>query len=294
MLAGGASINRDMCGMRQAQGERVGSLEAPRLFVLLADLQHRMRCAPVAQVVITEDFNASVLQASRCGFIGPRRSSLLLGLPLMRSLKVRQFAAVLAHELAHLVCGHGRHRLSPAHRMRQLWSQPGATFRPAAEHRDTALPLARRNEFEADAMAARLTSPRGTAQALTSVTLFGCYLEHHYWPAVHAAARDPGSHPAPLSRFDPTGIQRVPAGQLRQWRDGAMQRPTGVCDTHPCLGDRLEALGQTAEFAPPSPGEGADRLLGDSLGRVERALDLRWCKRFAPSAQRPRVRAGLG
>jgi Zn-dependent protease with chaperone function len=209
----------------------------------------------------------------------------------MKALTLEQFAAVLAHELGHVVCGHGR-TASPQHRIRRLWARIEATFQQTAASDAACLPLARRNEYEADAMAARLTSPRGAAQALTSVTLIGCYLEHRYWPAVYAAAReaaagDPAAGEsaqcelAPISGFHLQAISAVPAEQLRQWQDSALKRRAGVRDTHPSLGDRLEALGESAEFAPPGPGKSADRLLGDALLRIEQALDLRWRKRVA-------------
>jgi Zn-dependent protease with chaperone function len=245
--------------MRQAQGERVGPIEAHRLFELLADLQRSLRAPPVERVVVTAEFNASVMQVSRLGPFGRRRPFLLLGLPLKRSLTVGQFAAVLAHELGHVVCGHGRRQLSAAYRMRQLLAQPGAASRNAANSQEKSGPLARRNEFEADALAAQTTSPRCTAQALTSVTLIGCYLEHRYWPTVHAAARESECGLAPFTHFDPNAIDEVSSARLHEWQDSTLKRQTGVCDTHPSLGERLEALGQPADFSPPTRGEAPAR-----------------------------------
>ena len=264
--------------MRRAEGERVGADDAPRLFELLASLQRRLGAPPVDQVFITAEFNASVMQFSRLGLLGRRRTYLLLGLPLMKALTVKQFAAVLAHELGHVVCGHGR-QLSPARRIRQLWANLDATFQQTSHPDAVSYPLARNNEYEADAMAARMTSPQGAAQALTNVTLIGCYLEQRYWPDVYAAAREPYNDQAPFSRFDPNGISEVSKTLLRQWHASALKRHTGVSDTHPSLGDRLEALGQRAQFKPPAQGAGADRLLGDVLENIERLLDLHWRKR---------------
>src|SRR5207302_1849162 len=51
-------------------------------------------------------------------------------------------------------------------------------------------PLARRNEFEADASSVQLTSADSAAQALTNVSVIGSYLRERYWPAVGARARD--------------------------------------------------------------------------------------------------------
>jgi Zn-dependent protease with chaperone function len=257
---------------RRAQGERVDPVEAPRLFELLCGLLRRLRAPPVDEVVITSEFNASVMQVSRLGLFGRRRTFLLLGLPLMKSLTVEQFAAVLAHELGHLACGHGR--VNPAHRIRRLWARLEATFQQtgsagasSSARRPASFPVARDNEFEADAVAAQLTSPRGAAQALTNVSIIGGYLEQRYWPAVYAAAREsPGCEVAPFSGFTPQAIGGMSAAQLRRWQDSALARQTAVCDTHPSLGDRLEALGESAEFAP---------LPGKTVVRPRRSLSFR-------------------
>jgi len=58
--------------------------------------------------LITDDFNAAVVQIPRLGLLGWYRNTLLIGLPLMKALTRQQLAAVLAHEFGHLAGGHGR------------------------------------------------------------------------------------------------------------------------------------------------------------------------------------------
>ena len=47
-------------------------------------------------------------------------------------------------------------------------------------------PLARANEYEADAISVRLTSSRTVADALTSMEVVGGYLSDFYWPQIDA------------------------------------------------------------------------------------------------------------
>jgi len=49
-----------------------------------------------------------VVQSPREGIVGWPRNYLLIGLPLMKTLSVDQFEAVLAHELGHVARGHGK------------------------------------------------------------------------------------------------------------------------------------------------------------------------------------------
>src|SRR5690606_7671584 len=120
-----------------------------------------------------------------------------------KALTVEQFKAVLAHELGHLAAGHGR--LSGwIYRQRLRWSRLMDAlesvesrglflFRPflrwyAPYFNAFSFPLARANEYEADATSARLASPRAAAAALTGVNVVGSYLRERYWPEIHGKA----------------------------------------------------------------------------------------------------------
>ncbi len=75
---------------------------------MLDGLRSRLRHPRIHRVLLTPDFNAGVMQVPRLGLLGWYRSYLFIGLPLMKSLTVEQFQAVLAHELGHLSGGHAR------------------------------------------------------------------------------------------------------------------------------------------------------------------------------------------
>src|SRR5262249_7727554 len=122
---------------------------------------------------------------------------LIIGLPLMKALTREQLAAVLAHEFGHLAGGHGR-LANWIYRLRFGWirlaqalqernSFGSFAFRPffkwyAPYFSAVSFPLARANEYEADAASARLTSPTAAAAALTGVNVIGTVLQARYWP----------------------------------------------------------------------------------------------------------------
>jgi len=274
--------------------------EAPELFAIVDDFARRLRAPRFHHVLVTDEFNAGVVQAPRLGPFGWYRNYLLLGLPFMKALSVEQFKAVLAHEYGHLARGHGR--LSNwIYRQRLRWwrlmealdaqeSRGRFLFRPflrwyAPYFNAFSFPLARANEYEADAASVRLTSPRSAAQALTSVNVIGSYLSERYWPHVHRHA-DEVPQPTGFAPYSAMGGglgSAIDEASARDWLDNALARKTGIDDTHPSLSDRLKAIDAQPSLAPPAAGEAADRLLGSALAPITEAFDQRWRESIQPS-----------
>jgi Zn-dependent protease with chaperone function len=285
--------------MEPPSGERLQRKTSPELFEMLDGLRKQLRTPRLDYVLLTPDFNAGVMQVPRLGVFGWHRSYLYVGLPLMKSLTAEQFQAVLAHELGHLSRGHARSG-NWIYRLRLTWQRLENAF-AATPHwgsgpiraffrwyiprfSATSFPLARTNEYEADAAAVKLTSARSAAQALTAVSIVGSYLSEKYWPKIHSAARElPLPAFAPYSEFMATAIRDVPAAELRTWQEAALTTKTSYDDTHPALADRLQAMGVEAEFAPPHEGNSAEHLLGTERSRLEGVFDAQWRERVAES-----------
>jgi Zn-dependent protease with chaperone function len=274
------------------KGDVLTRSDAPALFEELERLRRQLRTARIHEVQITADFNAAVAQVPRFGPFGGYRNYLLLGLPLMQALTVEQLESVLAHELGHLARGHAR-ASNWIYRLRLMWSrleaalaerpQWGSRFVRAfyqwyvPRFQAISFPLARANEYEADAAAARLTSPRITGQALTNVNIVGNFLHERYWPQIHAAAKEvPQPSFAPYSGFGTAALEQISDSDRARWLDLALRRETSFSDTHPSLSDRLGAIGAEAEIVIPQPGEAAAQLLGPSLDRFQSRFDQQW------------------
>jgi Zn-dependent protease with chaperone function len=136
-------------------------------------------------------------------------------------------------------------------------------------------PFARANEYQADAASVLVTSARKAAQALTAVNVIGIYPEHRYWPAMIAATKEKQSV-VPFAGFTAQAVNTIPEAELKSWVAAALKQVTSHEDTHPSLADRLNAMGAPAEFAPPAPEEGAEKLLGSSRVRLEKKFDAAW------------------
>ena len=273
--------------------------DAPALFELIDDLQRRLHAPRFHTVLITDEFNASVMQVPRLGIFGWHRNFLLIGLPLMKSLTPAQFRAVLAHEMGHLAGGHGRIS-NWLYRLRMSWARLLETleehksissflFRPFFNwfmpcFNAWSFPLARANEYEADAAAARLGSPRVMAEALTGIDIVYYYLGQRFWPHIHGQADElPQPAFAPYAVLGDSLAGGLDDDDIDEWLKQAMLAQTETADTHPSLADRLKALGEEPRIALPEEGKAADRLLGDGLARLTSELDRRWRDAISPS-----------
>lgn len=280
-------------------GTPVDEAQAPELFAMVNGLRRQLGAPPFHHVLITDDFNAGVMQSPRLGLFGWSRNYLLLGLPLMKTLTTDQFKAVLAHEFGHLAKGHGR-MSNWIYRQRLRWSRlldvldtddswGGLLFKPflkwfAPFFSAYTFPMARANEYQADAIAAKLTSSRTAAEALTSVNVVGSFLAEKYWPGIHRHADE---HPqpsfAPYSGMGHGVTTELDEASANVWLEQAMAEKTDSADTHPALTDRLNAIGESPRLHLPVAGHTADRLLGSMLAVVTENFDQRWRDAVSPS-----------
>lgn len=280
------------------EGTELSRDQAPELFGLIDKLRLKLNAPRFHHVLIDSDFNAGVVQIPRLGLFGWPRNYLIIGLPLMKSLTVEQFKSVLAHEFGHLAGGHGR-TSNWIYRQRLRWNRL-INVLDATESRGRFLfmpflrwytpyfnafsyPLARSNEFEADAAAARITSKRVLAEALTRVDVVAQYLSARYWPAVlERAADSPSPNFTPYGHLGGSIAAEIDPASADEWLEQALQATTSLDDTHPSLRERLDALDEEPLMAPAQPDETADRLLGAMLPEITAEYDRRWAEDISP------------
>ncbi len=234
-------------------GIRLPRRAAPDFYRLTDDISRRIGAARVERVWITGDMNALVMQRPRWGWIGPIETHLLIGLPLVHSVSRHQLAAVLAHEYAHLAIQ--RNGAGAVGALLRAWwmrvlDRACAAFPVVERFSDRLLlrfyrdmvRLSRLEEFEADALAARLVGAGLLGETLVEVTLKEQFLRQDYWPKVMAQSN---SRPRPSIRpYREMGLG-VETGFLRP---GSVSQPALPADTqdgamlHPTLQQRLRAL----------------------------------------------------
>lgn len=273
-------------------GRRIVRPQAPRLFEMIDDIRRRAN-APVAhEVLITEDFNAAVVQLPRLGIFGWPKNYLLLGLPLMQALTIDEFKAVLAHEFGHLSGAHGKFG-AWIYRLRQGWARLNTAL-SEQEHWGSFLFVpffrwfapafsaysfvqARQQEYEADRVSAEVAGANSAAAALVRVNTQGDFLSTRYWSDVF---RRTESDPHPLAT-PYAGMRRAFAESndpqhVAKSLGSAMAAKTGYADTHPCLADRLRALNVTPQELAPIDRNAADALLGSLTSDLALEFDNEW------------------
>nr|WP_310523724.1 M48 family metalloprotease [Polymorphobacter sp.] len=287
-------------------GQVVTAAEAPALFDAIAAVRAACNGPPIHQVIISDDFNAAIVQHPRFGILGGYRNYLLLGLPLMQALDREAFAAVVGHEFGHLVNSDGKTG-SYIYRVRATWARLSESLGTGMT---TALlgrffkwygpwfnaysfVLARQNEYAADRISAAVTSPATAARALQAVMVEAQRFDRDHWAAVIATAdhhQQPPQLPFSSARsfFADAAADRVP--HLRR----ALAEETDLSDTHPSLAQRLAALGE----APSTPARceiaAADVLLPEGGNGFAAAFDSQWWthNREAWESHHADVRAG--
>ncbi len=307
---GGVAVLRVLwIRMNPPQGRVVTRAEVPVLFATLDELRRSLNCVPFHQVLIVPECNAAVSQRPRLGVFGWHRNYLLLGLPLMESMTPEEFRAVLAHEFAHLSRDHGRFG-NWIYRLRYSWAvvfegmnrprpEGEASLRPLINKyvdwfwprfNAHAFVLSRSNEYEADRVAANLTSPKATASALSRVAMAIRFYEEKFVPDIWLRANEEAAPPADIFKLYLPALQTTACGeQVQQWRQQALRAMTTNADTHPCLSDRLRALESLPdgrdlrglELALTGP-SAAGAFLTQALDRIRMDVGQNWVKEAAP------------
>lgn len=275
-------------------GIEISAKDAPELFKVIERLSGQLNAVKFNHVLITDDFNAAVVQRPRLGIFGWYENYLIIGLPLMQSLKVEQLTAVLAHEFGHLSKNHAR-TANWIYRQRIRWAQLFTEIEQKVSHVDFifrpflkrfvpyfvaySFPIARANEYEADKISLNLTSAEVVAETLSTVNVIGFYLSENYWPKIFKQA-ETSSRPnvLPYTGYVQRFSDEVSSEHTHVWLNHSLNVHTNFEDTHPSLSDRLKSIGQVAKVNYPVIGQTSDYLLGQKRLEIATEFDQTWQK----------------
>jgi Zn-dependent protease with chaperone function len=267
----------------------------PALFKELDTLSKQLNAIKVHTVILDRSYNAAVVQHPRLGVLGWNKNYLILGYQLLMGLSPEQMKAVLAHEFGHLSGNHSRFS-GWIYRNRISWARVMSAF--SHEHSwggsmmrkffnwyspkfdAYSFALARSNEYEADAISAKLTSANIAGQALLNAYVAAPYVEQHYWDDFFKQA----DHYAKPQTPPLEGLQAflqstcIDKEDIKEHLNTALNTETHYADTHPCLSDRLKALGDTQKFQLMTSFEvsAAQAWLGNKNSDVLSDFDQEW------------------
>lgn len=285
------------------QGREIGRAEAPALFAALEQMRRQMKGPRFHHVLVVDEVNAAVVQRPAFGLIGWPRNYLLLGLPLLEGLPPAEALAVVAHEYGHLAGSHGRFSAF-IYRMRLSWG----TVQAYTEHIQGWLGrlvaplvrwyapyfnaytfvLARADEYQADAAAARLVGAAHAVRALKRVNLVGPGHERFMRETFARVDHEAVPPEDLMQRWAAQAGQGPDETEARRSLGEALDREGHFADTHPTLRARLQALSHPAEALqePPPPLQGesaAQAWFGPLLERLRAEFQEQWDERVGAS-----------
>lgn len=275
-------------------GREINAAEAPQLFAALNKIREKLQGPPIHHVLIDGQFNAAIAQIPRFGLFGGHRNYLVVGLPYLYASSVAEMLATLAHEYGHLAGEHGKLG-AWIYRQRRTFAALFDKIRADAENNKLQMivfaPLAflfpyynaytfvhsRQQEYEADATASRIVGPEANASGLVRGELLGRWLGEVFWPRLYAQAAE---QPKP-SFFPFTAMRAAFNAGYEEWAaqarlDEAARVNSELDDTHPCLRDRLRAIGVPLSLPKPVEINAADGLLGLLATQLAKETDQDW------------------
>jgi len=226
----------------------------PRLFATLDDVARAVGEPMPAEVYITPEMNAGVLQRGR-------RRVMVLGLPLMQIMSVSQMRAVLAHEFGHYHGGDTRlgpwvyrtretieRTLRTVSRQGALLQLPflwyGQLFMRVSQG------VSRQQEFAADQLAARTVGAipmiEGLRKLAHGAIAFDAYWRNEVVPLIEAGFQPPLAEGFTRFLAEPAVMKGVTAAADERL---AKARPDPY-DSHPPDAERITAL--EASASPPA------------------------------------------
>lgn len=282
--------------------------EAPALAAEVERLRLAAGAPKLDAIVISEDMNAGASSLPRAlGLLG-NRHYLVLGLPLMQALDRDQLSAVIAHEFGHFGGGHSRFagwihhvRISWLHVLHALSVRQAVmsgVFRRffqwyAPYFNAYSFVLARGNEYEADAIAARVVGPGAVAKALVRTDLATTYLHRDFWPGLQ---REVAVAPQPPQALFSEMAQCLRSAHAEDGERlvATLARKSDYDDTHPTLAQRVAALGVQAELVDMPKQSAAEALLGPLLPELERRFSEQWRTQIVSTWEEEHRRLGEG
>lgn len=291
------------------EGRELKTEEAPRLFEMTDEVSRALGAPRPHQVLITDEFNAAIVQRPRLGIFGWQENYLILGLPLMQALSPAQFRSVIAHEFGHFAGNHGRFG-GWIYRVRLTWYQLLARLHEEGRRGSFIFErflnwyapffdaytfvLARQQEYEADKCAVEVAGRESAAEALINVNVKHKFLDECYWRDVFKQADHTATPPALAfaEMFPALQHHATINDSATVWLRRSLLEQTSNTDTHPSLAARLAAMNfklnaeddlnhQLPHLFAPLAETAANYFLGETNETLIAEMNARWREQTA-------------
>ncbi|MBI2212637.1 MAG: M48 family metallopeptidase [Acidobacteria bacterium] len=263
----------------EAPGPKLDPVEQKELFRTLTQVARGTGQTMPSEVYIVSDVNAWVSQRGGVMGFGSRRV-MGLGLPLLQTLRVSEFTAVIGHEFGHFHGGDTslgpwiyKTRAAIGRTIQSLGD--GVLHKPFLWYGNFFLrvtqAISRRQELAADQLAAAIAGPAALANGLIAVhraaPAFDSYWRNEIVPLLNAGYRPPIADG--FRQF--VNIDSISSAMEKIADEELQHGEADIYDSHPPLRERLAALGQLEQRTAPADEPVAASLLRNT-SRIEREL----------------------
>lgn len=296
----GSALKALTAKVPEPEGLEITKAQAPELFEFIYRTCDEIKSAKPTKVLITAEFNAAVVTLPRFGMFG-RKTFLLLGLPLMRSLSPEQFVAVLAHELGHISEKHGSFA-KWSYQIREMWGRLLESQEMNEQYLSTlyegfvkwyfpvfsaySFPLIREHEKQADRSASQIVGAKPLAESLILLEVTNRAMNDGFWQDLHR--ENVANHVPPEKIFGKMidAIAAIDRDKSNLDLNKALTINTTYEDTHPALGDRLKLLGywdgsSQVNLPEASAVSAMDKYLGNEVRVYIDEFEKNWSEHFA-------------
>ena len=273
---------------------RLNEQICPGLFAELTAFNARQNIGRLPQVFLTDTENGKAGFIPHFNFLGFHTPILMIGLECLLVLSPDQIRGLLAHEWGHLA--------NPLQRLSTrltgvlttlVWYEwvltklrLHALQRKLTSHalRLAAFGSALRytNEYAADRTAAELVGSHMAGQSLMGTAIFNAWFGENYWKPLTDMSRhlaNPNVSPY-RDLYDYCRQYRFSQEDLIATIQPGLKATSVVTDTHPSLGERLEAIQASTAWTLSTERCAAEFWFGDALPRILETMDQHWRKHY--------------
>lgn len=273
---------------------RLSKKNCPGLFAELEAFNSRQNIGRLPHVFLTDTNNGKAGFIPRFNFLDFHTPVLIVGLECLLVLSPNEIRGLLAHEWGHLSNPLQRLATRLACVLITLawyeWVMTKlrlhALQRKLTAHafRLTAYGSALRynNEYAADRSAAELVGNQMAGQSLMSTAIFNAWFDTKYWtPLTEMARRHATPNFSPYQDlYDYCRQYQFSREQLMATIRPSLKETSMVTDTHPSLGERLEAIQASSAWTIPTGQCAAEFWFGDALPMILETMDQLWRKHY--------------
>jgi hypothetical protein len=269
--------------------------KAPGLFRLVQEMRSHFKRPVIHRIVVTPDYELDIIKTPRWALPLWSMNTLVIGLPVLQCLTVRQFECIVARRL-----GQFSKRENPLsnwlYQLRAIWQQYLESYRqhkgPGIEpmkwifsayaplYSACSVYAARRDELNADVYAMELYNDEEVCEMVTADAVCRHYLHKRYWPAVYKiAAIETKTLPAPHRKMA-SAVHAILKGEnLAKLIDETVKEKQERKNPAPILQARIQNIGHSCPYMNEFDGTAAaEHYLGSSMNRVIALIDKLWLK----------------